>query len=84
MMQEFRIDYEDEQYFLLHDACETMEIPYLDPYLSTTVDLRKINEMAEEHMKLVHGVQRFDPTGCPTAADHGVVEFCGNCGYRNN
>lgn len=83
MMQEFRIDYEDDTYFLLHDACETTEIPFQDPYLSTTVDLKQINSMVEEHMRTVHGVKKFDPTSCPSAADHKLVEFCGNCGYTN-
>lgn len=23
----------------------------------------------------------FNPADCPTAQDHALVEFCGNCGY---
>lgn len=84
MLSEFRIDFEDDTYYLLHDACETTELMRQDTYLTTTVDLKQINELAEEHMRTVHGVQRFDPTGCPTAADHALVEFCGNCGYRSS
>lgn len=24
----------------------------------------------------------FNPNNCPTAQDHPLVEFCGNCGYQ--
>ena len=86
-LSEFSVDLDeiDNVYYLVHRACESLETPINPELPGTSADLLQCIDIAKAHLKEVHGVDvdRFDPQDCPTANDHIIVEFCGNCGYSS-
>lgn len=86
-LSEFAVDFDevDGKYYLVHRACESIEAPVNPELPAASPDLVTCIDMAKAHLKELHGVEvdRFDPQDCPTANDHIIVEFCGNCGYSS-
>lgn len=86
-LSEFSVDFDevDGKYYLVHRACESIEMEINVELPASSADLVTTIRMAKDHMKELHGVDvdRFDPADCPTVNDHLLVEFCGNCGYSS-
>lgn len=83
MIGEFVVEQEEDNTFnLIHRGCGERTELHNDKEIPIGPSVEHINEAVEEHLRTVHGVVRFDYHKCPTAADHPLVEFCGNCGYK--
>lgn len=82
---EFVVEFDnhDNRYYLTHRGCPEYILLENDPEVGHSPNLNECYATALKHMEEAHNVRRFDASNCPTAADHAVVEFCGNCGYSN-
>lgn len=89
LLSEFTIGYEEDPddntigYYLNHRACATIELPFDSELPADSTNLEEINKLIYEHMAEYHNVKRFNPLECPSASEHLLVDFCGNCGYSN-
>lgn len=88
LLSEFTVGYErdidpTQGYYLTHRSCAQIELPYDAEMPAESTNIEEITKLIYEHMAEYHNVKRFNPLECPSAAEHMLVEFCGNCGYSN-
>lgn len=89
LLSEFTVGYEldtgdpNQGFYLNHRSCATMEIPYDSELPTDSTNIEEITKLIYEHMAEYHNVKRFNPMECPSASEHMLVDFCGNCGYSN-